>query len=89
MNKIEKIENALMRIEELLELIKCWAKPTKEEDLLNQEFKKKKQKMIENLEIKLASLNDRFLFTNESEFKTKEYIVEYENIKKQIHELEK
>ena len=89
MNKIEKIENALMRIEELLELIKCWAKPTKEEDLLNKEFKKRKKDMLKDLYIQLAALDDRYIFTHKSEFKTKEYIVEYENIKKQIQELEK
>ena len=37
----------------------------------------------------LAELDNRFMFTHKSEFKTKEYIVQYDNIKKQIHELEK
>ena len=89
MNKMEKIETALKRIKELLDLVLYWSKPTKEEDLLNKEFKKRKKDLLKDLYIQLAALDDRYLFTHKSEFKTKEYMVEYENIKKKIHELEK
>ena len=89
MNKMEKIETALKRIKELFDLVICWSKPTKEEDLLNKEFKKRKKDLLKDLYIQLAALDDRYMFTHKSEFKTKEYMVEYENIKKQIMELEK
>jgi len=89
MNKMEKIETALKRIKELFDLVLYWSKPTKEEDFLNKEFKKRKKDLLKDLYIQLAALDDRYMFTHKSEFKTKEYMVEYENIKKQIHELEK
>ena len=89
MNKMKKIETALKRIKKLFDLVIYWSKPTKEEDLLNKEFKKRKKDLLKDLYIQLAALDDRYMFTHKSEFKTKEYIVEYENIKKQIQELEK
>tara|TARA_Y100000592_G_scaffold45535_1_gene72229 strand:+ start:200 stop:469 length:270 start_codon:yes stop_codon:yes gene_type:complete len=89
MNKMEKIENALKRIKELFDLVLFWSKSTKKEDLLNKELKKRKKDLLKDLYIQLAALDDRYLFTHKSEFKTKEYVVEYENIKKQIQELEK
>ena len=89
MNKMEKIETALKRIKELFDLVIYWAKTTKEEDLLNKEFKKRKKDLLKDLYIQLAALDDRYMFTHKSEFKTKEYMVEYESIKKQIQELEK
>ena len=89
MNKMEKIETALKRIKELFDLVIYWSKPTKKEDLLNKEFKKRKKDLLKDLYIQLAALDDRYMFTHKSEFKTKEYIVEYENIKKQIQDLEK
>lgn len=89
MNKMEKIENALKRIKELFDLVLFWSKSTKKEDLLNKELKKRKKDLLKDLYIQLAALDDRYMFTHKSEFKTKEYMVEYENIKKQIQELEK
>ena len=89
MKTTEKIENAFKRIKELLGLVSDWTKQPKEEDALTKEFREKKLKMIEDLYKQLGELNDRFMFTHESEFKTKEYVVEYEKIKTQINDLEK
>ncbi len=89
MNKMEKIETALKRIKELFDLVIYWSKPTKEEDLLNKEFKKRKKVLLKDLYIQLAALDDRYMFTHKSEFKTKEYTVEFEKIRKQINDLEK
>ena len=89
MKTTERIEHAFKRIKELLILVIEWSKSFKEEDELTKEFRAKKLNMIEDLYKQLGELNDRFMFTNESEFKTKEYIVEYEAIKKQINELKK
>tara|TARA_R100000773_G_scaffold32625_1_gene27813 strand:- start:225 stop:494 length:270 start_codon:yes stop_codon:yes gene_type:complete len=85
----ERVINALQRVKDLLFLVSDWTKKPKEEDELCKEFKLKKQKMIEDLYKQLGELNDRFMFTHESEFKTKEYVVEYEKIKTQINDLEK
>ena len=87
--KQERVMNALQRVKELLFLVSDWTKKPEKEDLLTKEFREKKLKMIEDLYKQLGQLNDRFMFTHESEFKTKEYIVEYEAIKKQINELNK
>ena len=89
MKTTERVDQAFKRIKELLRLITHWIKEPKQEDALTKEFKAKKLNMIEDLYKQLGELNDRFMFTNESEFKTKEYIVEYEAIKKQINELNK
>ena len=89
MKTTEKIENAFKRIKELLGLVSDWTKQPKEEDALTKEFREKKLIMIEDLYKQLGELNDRFMFTHESEFKTKEYVVEYEKIKTQINDLEK
>ena len=70
-------------------LVSDWSKKTKEEDRLNKEFKEAKQKMIDDLYIKLGSLSDRYMFNHKSEFVTREYLIEYELLKKQIKELEK
>ena len=53
------------------------------------EFKEVKQKLIDDLYVELGALSDRYLFNHKSEFVTKEYLVEYELLKKQIKELEK
>ena len=45
--------------------------------------------MIENLYKQIAELNNQFMFTYDSEFRTKEYLVKYESLKKQINDLEK
>ena len=88
MNTTERVEQAFKRIKELLTLVAGWTKNPKEDEL-TKEFKEKKLQIIENLYIQLSELNDRFMFTHESEFKTKEYVVEYEKIKTQINDLEK
>tara|TARA_R100000742_G_C4269664_1_gene88213 strand:+ start:58 stop:327 length:270 start_codon:yes stop_codon:yes gene_type:complete len=89
MKTTERVEQAFKRIKELLTLVSDWTKKPKEEDLLTKEFKEKKLQMIEDLYKQLGQLNDRFMFTHESEFKTKEYVVEYETLKKKIKQLEK
>ena len=89
MKTSERVLNALQRMKELLTLVSDWLKKPKEEDALNKEFKKAKQKMIDDLYIKLGSLSDRYMFNHKSEFVTREYLIEYELLKKQIKELEK
>ena len=89
MKTTERVINALQRVKELLGLIADWTKHPKEEDLLTKEFKEKKLQLIEDLYKQLGELNDRFMFTHESEFKTKEYVVQYDALKKKIFDLEK
>ena len=89
MKTTERVEQAFKRIKELLTLVADWTKKPKEEDALSKEFREKKLKMIEDLYKQLGELNDRFMFTHESEFKTKEYVVQYDALKKKIYDLEK
>ena len=89
MKTSEKIEHAFRRMKELLTLVADWTKQPKEPDALTKEFKEKKQKMIDDLHIQLGALSDRYMFNHKSEFATKEYLVEYEALKKKIKELEK
>ena len=89
MKTSERVINALQRVKELLGLVSDWTKQPKEEDALTKEFKEKKLQLIEDLYKQLGELNDRFMFTHESEFKTKEYVVQYDALKKKIHDLEK
>ena len=89
MKTTERVINALQRVKELLGLVSEWTKEPKEEDALTKEFREKKLKMIEDLYKQLGELNDRFMFTHESEFKTKEYVVQYDALKKKIFDLEK
>tara|TARA_R100001460_G_scaffold73430_1_gene114328 strand:- start:1201 stop:1470 length:270 start_codon:yes stop_codon:yes gene_type:complete len=89
MKTTERILNALQRAKELLTLVTYWSKKPKEQDLLNKEFKEAKQKIIDDLNIQLGALSDRYLFNHKSEFATKEYLVEYEALKKKIRDLEK
>ena len=89
MKTSERVLNALQRIKELLMLVSDWSKKTKEEDRLNKEFKEAKQKIIDDLYLKLGALSDRYMFNQKSEFVTREYLIEYELLKKQIKELEK
>ena len=89
MKTTEKIENAFKRVKELLTLIADWTKQPKEPDTLTLEFNKKKQQMIDDLYVQLGALSDRYHFSNKKVFSTKEYIVQYDNIKKQIQDLEK
>ena len=88
MKTTEKVEQAFKRIKELLTLVADWTKNPKE-DKLTKEFKDKKQKMINDLHIQLGALSDRYMFNHKSEFATKEYLLEYEALKKKIKELEK
>ena len=89
MKTTEKIENALKRVKELLALVADWTKQPKKPDTLSLEFNKKKQQMIDNLYVQLGALSDRYHFSNKKEFTTKEYIVEYDKLKKKIFDLEK
>ena len=89
MKTTERVEQALKRIKELLTLVADWTKQPKEPDTLSLEFNKKKQQMIDNLYIQLGALSDRYHFSNKKEFTTKEYIVEYDKLKKKIFDLEK
>ena len=88
MKTTERVEQAFKRVKELLTLVADWTKNTKEDEL-TKEFKEKKQKMIDDLNMQLGALSDRFMFNHNSEFATKEYLVEYEALKKKIKELEK
>ena len=89
MKTSERVEQAVKRMKELLMLVKYWTKGNKNTDELAKELKNRKKELVKDLYLQLAALDDRFMFTHESEFKTKEYVVQYDNIKKQIHELEK
>ena len=89
MKTSERVINALQRVKELLTLVSYWSKKPKEEDALNKEFKEAKQKLIDDLYVKLGALSDRYMFNHKSEFVTREYLVEYEALKKQIKDLEK
>ena len=89
MKTTEKIENALKRVKELLSLVADWTKQPKEPDTLTLEFNKKKQQIIDDLYIQLGALSDRYHFSNKKEFTTKEYIMEYDKLKKKIFDLEK
>ena len=89
MKTTERVEQAVKRMKELLMLVKYWTKGNKNTDELAKELKNRKKELVKDLYLQLAALDDRFMFTHKSEFKTKEYIVQYDNIKKQIHELEK
>ena len=89
MKTTERVEQAVKRMKELLMLVKYWTKGNKNTDELAKELKNRKKELVKDLYLQLAALDDRFMFTHKSEFKTKEFIVQYDNIKKQIHELEK
>jgi len=88
MKTTERVEQAFKRVKELLTLVADWTKNPKEDEL-TKEFKEKKQKMIDDLNMQLGALSDRYMFNHKSEFATKEYLIEYEAIKKKIKELEK
>tara|TARA_R100000406_G_scaffold60163_1_gene41757 strand:+ start:1725 stop:2006 length:282 start_codon:yes stop_codon:yes gene_type:complete len=89
MKTTERVENAFRRIKELLTLVADWTKKQKEPDALSLEFNKKKQQMIDDLYVQLGALSDRYHFSNKKEFSTKEYIVQYDQLKKKITDLEK
>ena len=89
MKSTEKIENALKRVKELLTLVADWTKKSKEPDTLTLEFNKKKQQMIDDLYVQLGALSDKYMFSNRKTFSTKEYIVQYDQLKKKITDLEK
>ena len=89
MKSSERIEQALKRVKELLMLVADWNKQPKEPDALSVEFNKKKQQMIDDLYVQLGALSDRYYFSNKKEFSTKEYIVQYDQLKKKITDLEK
>ena len=89
MKTSERVINALQRVKELLGLVSDWTKQSKEPDTLSVEFNKKKQQMIDDLYVQLGALSDRYHFSNKKEFTTKEYIVQYDKLKKKIYDLEK
>ena len=89
MKTSERVEQAFKRIKELLTLVTDWTKQPKEQDALSVEFNKKKQEMIDDLYVQLGALSDRYHFSNKKEFSTKEYIVQYDQLKKKITDLEK
>jgi len=89
MKTTERVEHAFKRIKELLTLVSDWTRKPKEQDALSKEFNDKKLKMIEHLYKQLGELNDRYMFNHDSEFATKEYIVQYDELKKKIYDLEK
>ena len=89
MKTTERVEQAFKRIKELLTLVADWTKQPKQPDTLSVEFNKKKQQMIDHLYVQLGALSDRYYFSNKKEFSTKEYILQYDQLKKKITELEK
>ena len=89
MKTTERVEQALKRVKELLTLVADWTKQPKEPDTLTLEFNKKKQQMIDNLYVQLGALSDKYMFSNRKTFSTKEYIVQYDELKKKITDLEK
>ena len=89
MKTTEKIENAFKRVKELLTLIADWTKQPKKPDTLSLEFNKKKQQIIDDLYVQLGALSDKYMFSNRKTFSTKEYIVQYDKLKKKITDLEK
>ena len=89
MKTTERVEQAFKRMKELVMLVANLTKQPKEPDALTKEFKEKKQKMIDDLHIQLGALSDRYMFNHKSEFATKEYLVQYEALKKEIKDLEK
>ena len=89
MKTTERVEQALKRVKELLTLVADWTKQPKEPDTLSFEFNKKKQQMIDDLYVQLGALSDKYMFSNRKTFSTKEYIVQYDKLKKKITDLEK
>ena len=89
MKTTERVEQALKRVKELLTLVADWTKQSKEPDTLSLEFNKKKQEMIDDLYVQLGALSDKYMFSNRKTFSTKEYIVQYDELKKKITDLEK
>ena len=89
MKTTEKVEQAFKRMKELLMLVKYWTEGNKNTDVLAKELKDRKKELVKDLYVQLAALDDRFLFTHKSEFKTKEYVVQYDALKKKIFDLEK
>ena len=89
MKTTERVEQALKRVKELLALVADWTKQPKKPDTLSLEFNKKKQQIIDDLYVQLGALSDRYNFSSKKEFSTKEYIVQYDNLKKKITDLEK
>ena len=82
MKTTERIEHAFKRVKELLMLVKYWTEGNKNTDVLAKELKDRKKELVKDLYVQLAALDDRFIFTHKSEFKTKEYIVQYDALKK-------
>ena len=84
----ERIDQAYKRIKELFVLIKSWAigVPTSDSEYLA--IKKRKQQIIDDLYIQLGELN-RIWNEQELELSDKDYVVQFDNLKQRIKELEK
>ena len=84
----ERIDQAYNRIKELFVLIKSWAigVPTSDSEYLA--IKKRKQQIIDDLYIQLGELN-RIWNEQELELSDKDYVVQFDNLKQRIKELEK
>ena len=84
----ERIDQAYKRIKELFVLIKSWAigVPTSDSEYLA--IKKRKQEIIDDLYIQLGELN-RIWNEQELELSDKDYVVQFDNLKQRIKELEK
>ena len=89
MKTTQRVISALQRVKELLTLVSDWTKQPKEPDTLSVEFNKKKQQMIDDLYVQLGALSDKYMFSNRKTFSTKEYIVQYDKLKKKITDTEK
>ena len=89
MKTTERVEQAFKRMKELVMLVKYWTEGNKNTDVLAKELKNRKKELVKDLYVQLAALDDRFMFTHKSEFKTKEYVVQYDALKKKIFDLEK
>ena len=84
----ERIDQAYKRIKELFLLINVWTigVPTSDSEYLA--IKKRKQEIIDDLYIQLGELN-RIWNEQELELSDKDYVVQFDNLKQRIKELEK
>tara|TARA_R100001443_G_scaffold101721_1_gene109650 strand:- start:60 stop:326 length:267 start_codon:yes stop_codon:yes gene_type:complete len=84
----ERIDQAYKRIKELLLLINQWTRGVKETNSEYVQIKKRKQEIIDDLYIQLGELN-RIWNEQELELSDKDYVVQFDNLKQRIKELEK
>ena len=84
----ERIDQAYKRIKELFVLIKSWAIGVPTSDSEYVQIKRRKQEIIDDLYIQLGELN-RIWNEQELELSDKDYVVQFDNLKQRIKELEK